>query len=205
MEGSPARPLSEGCNVVGERPQCPEMITVISGTNREGSHSARVARYVAQLHRQLGAETHLLDLQNLPPALLAPGAYAEKPSGFQEAFVEPVLRAHGLVIVVPEYNGGFPGALKLFIDMLPFPEAFESRPAAYIGVAAGQFGALRPVEQLQMIFGYRNALNFNERVFLAGASRYFKEEGQPGDDDLAARLERQAKNFQTFIAALRAR
>lgn len=179
------------------------MITVIAGTNREGSKTGRVARYVAGLHRESGEETVLLDLTRLPPECLSPTVYATKPAAFEQAFVEPVLRADGLVIVIPEYNGGFPGVMKLFIDLLPFPEAFEKRPTCYIGLAAGQWGALRSVEQLQMIFAYRNAFNFNERVFLPQVSDLFPEEGDPGDPKLAERLQKQARHFRLFAKTLR--
>ena len=49
--------------------------------------------------------------------------------------------------------------------MLKFPESFEKRPVCFTGLGAGIWGALRPVEQLQAIFGYRNAYLFPERVF----------------------------------------
>ena len=68
-----------------------------------------------------------------------------------------VLDAAGLHVVTPEYNGSFPGVLKYFIDMLKFPESFDRKPVAFLGEAAGTWGGLRSVEQLQMIFGYRNA------------------------------------------------
>jgi len=58
-----------------------------------------------------------------------------------------VLMAAGLHVVLPEYNGSYPGVLKYFIDMLKFPESFENKPAAFVGVANGQWGALRAVEQ----------------------------------------------------------
>src|SRR5437667_4808 len=77
-----------------------------------------------------------------------------------------IVRAAGLVVISPEYNGGMPGILKYFIDMLKFPESFAARPVCFVGLAAGVWGALRPVEQLQAVFGYRNAHLYPERVFL---------------------------------------
>ncbi|MCC5804982.1 MAG: NAD(P)H-dependent oxidoreductase [Opitutales bacterium] len=179
------------------------MITVIAGTNREGSNTLKVAKAVAAMHRDLGAEVALVNLAELPAAILSPGAYAEKPEGYEAAFQKPVLEADGVVIVTPEYNGGFPGVLKLFIDMLPFPESFEKRPTAYVGLSAGASGALRPVEQLQMIFGYRNAFNFNRRVFMPGIGDLLDDAGAITDGDLRKRLQDQAKAFQEFVAALR--
>ena len=61
--------------------------------------------------------------------------------------------------------------------MLPFPESFEQRPVCFVGLAAGIWGALRPVEQLQAIFGYRNAYIFPERVFMPGIGKLLNEAG----------------------------
>ena len=95
-------------------------ITVISGTNRIGALSLKVARRIQTQYQQLGATTTLLNLQDLPPGLFTPQAYKHKPEEFAP-FQEAILGADGVVIVVPEYNGSFPGVLKLFIDMLKFP------------------------------------------------------------------------------------
>lgn len=142
------------------------MIAVISGTNRPGAQTLRVAKIIEKRLRAQGAETELLSLQDLPAEIFRPDAYATKPAAFAR-FNDAILKAEGVYIVTPEYNGSFPGVLKLFIDMLKFPEAFEKRPVAFCGVAAGMWGALRSVEQLTQIFQYRNAFTFNERVFLA--------------------------------------
>ena len=104
---------------------------------------------------------------------------------------------------MPEYNGGAPGVLKYFIDLLPFPESFEGRPVAFTGVAAGMFGALRPVEQLQQIFGYRNAYIYPNRVFIAGVHEVLTEDGKLTDEKLQLRLASQARGFAAFIRSLK--
>ena len=108
----------------------------------------------------------------------------------------------GLVFVVPEYNGSIPGALKLFIDLLPYPESFEGRPVCYIGVASGQFGALRAVEHLQQVFGYRNAYNFPKRVFVPAVHEVANLENGITDENLKARLSEQAIAFLAFCRSL---
>ena len=65
----------------------------------------------------------MLELAELPPETFSPSAYTEKPAKVLE-FTKDILSASGLVIVVPEYNGSMPGALKLFIDLLPYPRQF---------------------------------------------------------------------------------
>lgn len=176
-------------------------IAVVAGTNREGSQTLRLATQLAERYRQAGATVTLLDLRGLPPGIATPGAYAEKPDGFN-VFADAVLEADGLCVVTPEYNGGMPGILKLFIDMLPFPASFHHRPVCFVGTAAGMWGALRPVEQLQAVFGYRNAHVFPDRVFLPRVSVGLDDQGWPTDPAVAALLTRQTTDFVAFCAAL---
>src|SRR5690606_19539384 len=105
----------------------------------------------------------LLDMNELPPEILSPGAY-KQPAESVRQLVERFLAADGVVFVVPEYNGSYPGVLKLFVDMLPYPQGFENRPCAFVGLAAGQFKSLRAVEHLQQVAGYRNAFVYPRRL-----------------------------------------
>ena len=96
-----------------------------------------------------------------------------------------------------------PGVLKYFIDMLPFPESFEARPVCFIGLSAGTWGALRAVEHLQQIFGYRDAHIYPKRVFLPSVSKLLDKEGNFKDVEIVKRLERQAKGFTEFVHRLK--
>lgn len=178
------------------------MIAIISGTNRPGSNTRKVVAQVEALYQKQNAVTSLIDLANLPPGIFDPGSYAEKPAAFKP-FSDGVLQAGGLVVVTPEYNGSVPGVLKYFIDMLKFPESFERKPVCFIGLAAGSWGALRPVEQLQQIFGYRNAHIFPKRVFLPGINDLLNDNGEFTDQELVGRLESQAKGFIDFVKRLK--
>ena len=108
----------------------PAMITLIIGTNRPGSNTRKIARHVEEIYAELKVPLHVLDLAQLPPEIFSPGSYAEKPKSFHP-FAEAILKSAGLHVVTPEYNGGMPGILKYFIDMLKFPESFDRKlPAA---------------------------------------------------------------------------
>ena len=106
-------------------------------------------------------------------------------------------------MVSPEYNGGIPGVLKYFIDMLKFPESFINRPVCFVGLAAGMWGALRPVEQLQAIFGYRNAFIYPNRVFLPAVNDLLDTKGRLKDAELLDRLKTQANGFVDFVETLK--
>ena len=174
------------------------MITMIVGTNRPGSNTRKVARHVEEIYAELKTPLHVIDLAKLPQEIFLPTSYAQKPAAFAP-FADAILKSTGLVVVSPEYNGGIPGVLKYFIDMLKFPESFEKRPVCFIGVAAGIWGALRPVEQLQLIFGYRNAYIFPERVFIPQINSVWDAQDRLNNPDLHGRIKTQAEGFIEFV------
>jgi Predicted flavoprotein len=178
------------------------VISLIIGTNRPGSNTRKVAAQVEEIYRELKVPLRVLDLAQLPPEIFSPASYAEKPKSFQP-FADAVLQSSGLHVVTPEYNGSVPGVLKYFIDMLKFPESFEQRPVCFTGLAAGIWGALRPVEQLQAIFGYRNAYIFPERVFLPQINNLLDANGRLKDAELLKRLKNQADGFVGFVESLK--
>jgi chromate reductase, NAD(P)H dehydrogenase (quinone) len=189
------------CPLVGTCYNC-RVITLIVGTNRPGSNTRKVARQVEEIYSSLKVPLHVLDLASMPPEIFSPTSYGEKPKTFRP-FSEAILKSSGLVVVSPEYNGGIPGVLKYFIDMLKFPESFAERPVCFVGLAAGMWGALRPVEQLQAIFGYRNAFVYPNRVFLPNIGDLLDDAGRLKDPELVERLKSQANGFVDFVERLK--
>src|SRR5437867_863850 len=159
------------------------MLTLIVGTNRPNSNTRKVAAQVEEVYRELKVPLAVLDLAKLPTEIFASSSYAQKPASFRR-FAEQILAAPGLIVVTPEYNGGMPGVLKYFIDMLKFPESFEGRPVCFVGLGAGMWGALRPVEQLQLIFAYRYAYVYPERVFLPKINELLNNDGRLTDPEI---------------------
>jgi NAD(P)H-dependent FMN reductase len=177
-------------------------IFVISGTNRPNSNTLKLAKVVLNHYQRLNVPAELYSLTDLPPAIFDPAAYTTKPAAFVSV-QHRVVASAGLHVVTPEYNGSFPGVLKYFIDMLKFPESFDRKPVAFIGVANGMFGALRPVEHLQGVFSYRNAHIYPDRVFVSGIGKKFDEGGQINDETIDLRIAVQAEGFATFIGKLK--
>jgi chromate reductase len=178
------------------------MMTLLVGTNRPGSNTRKVAREVEDIYGGLGIRLKVIDLAFLPAEIFAPTCYEEKPASFRP-FAEDIVNSTGLIVVSPEYNGGVPGVLKYFIDMLKFPESFERRPVCFVGLGAGMWGALRPIEQLQAIFGYRNAFVYPDRVFLPKINELLNDSGRIKDPEVVARLRQQAEGFVDFVEKLR--
>jgi chromate reductase len=171
-------------------------LAILPGTNRRGSLSLALAKLLAPEYAALGCEVDLMELA-LGPEFLEPEAY-KQPKPAVKTLVDRFLSCDAALIIVPEYNGSYPGILKLFIDMLPDKVSFDHRPCAYIGVAAGAFHGLRAVEHLQAVAGYRHAHNYPVRVFIGNSMKAFTPEGPLVDTKLWERLQAQAKGFVRF-------
>jgi NAD(P)H-dependent FMN reductase len=177
------------------------MLVIIAGTNRPRSITLSIAGYAREILEEGGEDVAVLDLAMLPRELMAGTSYAVKPPGFQ-AFQDAVLGARGILTVVPEYNGSFPGILKYFIDMLRFPESLNEKPAGFVGISSGPWGAVRAVEQLEMVFQYRHAHLYGRRVFIPDVRAAVDDAGRPIEPAMARRLGTTLRGFARFCDRL---
>ncbi len=173
---------------------------IISGTNRVGSRSLIVSEILKDIYKDQNESVEIISLADLPLNELAQTAYGKEAPKEIRLALEKINQADGLHVVVPEYNGSYPGALKLFIDHWSFPDSFEQRAVSFVGFG-GIFGGLRPVEHLQQVFGYRNAFIFPHRVFIRDVFKNL--DGKTIKDPLIqSLLVSQVVGFQKFATAL---
>jgi NAD(P)H-dependent FMN reductase len=173
-------------------------IALLIGTHRRGSISAKIARMIARIYRDQGVTVDLIDPADLPLTLFAPEAYDhryETDSPLAQRFIN----ADGLHVVVPEYNGSYAGVLKHILDIQPYKQCFDRKPVCLTGIAAGEWGGLRAVEQIQQVFAYRNAHIHPERVFLKEVEDVSPILGP----ELIDRLKRQATGFSRFVRCIK--
>lgn len=129
----------------------PLHIQIIVGTTREGRASRPVADWVAAVAaRREDMTVELVDLKDWPLPLfdlpVAPrfGNYTNE---LQRKWAASVANADGFIFIVPEYNHGYPAALKNAIDYLD--AEWRRKPAAFVGLG-NVFGA-RAIEQLSLV------------------------------------------------------
>lgn len=117
-------------------------LPIILGTARQGRRSEHVAFLVQQeVAKRAGVETELIDVRQIPMR------FDDAGEGMKDAkFAAQMQHADGLVLVVPEYNHGYPGLLKHALDMCL--EEYNHKPVAICGVSAGPFGGSRVIENL---------------------------------------------------------
>jgi NAD(P)H-dependent FMN reductase len=84
--------------------------------------------------------------------------------------------ADAFVVVTPEYNHGYPGALKLLIDTAS--REWHAKPVAFVSYG-GISGGLRAVEQLRLVFAELHATTIRDSVSFANVWELFDSAGQP--------------------------
>lgn len=179
-----------------------QMKYIISGTNRPGSRTLQVTRFVQQIYKSMGEQIELIDLSHVGLEELGASAmYGDSVPAKMKTEIQKINSSEGVVIVTPEYNGSIPGALKYFLDHWSYPDSYEFRAFALIGLGT-RFGALRPVEHLQGILGFRNAFIYPERVFITNIHKALDASGQLTDAMIVDLIKAQAKGFSAFTRAL---
>lgn len=158
------------------------MITIISGTNRPDSRTKLIASYCLQALAEVGEEAQLLDLVNINLPILSDEMY--KTSGqhpyittLQDKFL---INSDHWLIVSPEYNGSFPGILKLFLDAVSvrnYKETFSGKSASMIGVATGRAGNFRGMEHLTGILNYLNVVVMPNKLPVSVVDKNISENG----------------------------
>src|SRR5215470_16551501 len=120
----------------------PLFIPVILGTVRKGRASENVAKFVFdQVKQREGDETAFVDIGELD----FPGHDAGEQIK-NKAFSQLCERADGLILVVPEYNHGYPGMLKHILDTNL--KEYIHKAVGVCGVSSGGFGGTRVIQAL---------------------------------------------------------
>ncbi|MBD2768893.1 NAD(P)H-dependent oxidoreductase [Hymenobacter sp. BT664] len=175
------------------------MITLLVGTNRPNSRARRIATYYRGLLTDLGAESQLLDLADLPVDFIASALYDN--AGTNPLFnrlADLLSAGNKLVIVTPEYNGSFPGVLKAFIDGLPYPSAFQGKKVALIGLSNGGQGGLLAMAHLTDILMYLGSAVLPQRVRLPFINKDLNEDDSLNHDLSRQLLREQAEALLAF-------
>lgn len=121
----------------------------------------------AELLKKAGKPYSIVDMENLPTDMAFYFGEATDGNHPFEAVRQQLIDATHFVFIVPEYNGSFPGILKLLIDNSKYPESFRGKKCAMVGLSAGMFGNLRGLDHLSGVLNYLQASILPYRVHLA--------------------------------------
>ena len=152
------------------------MITIISGTNRKGSNSLKVANSYQILLKDKGLESQVLDLSELTRDFVENmyGTHTDEVESFIKNFVVDVTN---FVFIIPEYNGTYTGAVKLFIDGIS-PSYFYNKKALLVGVASGRAGNIVGLDQFTTVLHHLKMEVLSNKVLLSQIDGLLNEDGQ---------------------------
>ena len=149
----------------------PLFIPVILGTSRQGRQSEYVAKFIVeQISQREGIETELIDIRNMAIATDDAGESIKDPQ-----FSATLDRADGLIIVVPEYNHGYPGLLKHVLDTCL--KEYIHKAVGLCGVSAGSFGGTRVIQNLLPVMRELGLINIFYDLNFSNVQKLFDETG----------------------------
>lgn len=173
------------------------MITIISSTNRPGSTTLKVAQYYQARLREKGTEATLLSLMDLPADLMATALLKGPKPGF-EHIQKLITQTDKFIFIIPEYNGSYPGVLKVFIDGCAYPESFYEKKAALVGVSAGKYGNIRGVDHFTGVCHYLNLHVMPLKLHIANIKQELDENGRLFKEDTAKFTDEQMDKFISY-------
>lgn len=160
-------------------------IKIISSSIREGRKSHRIALFFKNFINENNlAEASIIDLKVLSfPVFTERLKYQKNPSPDALKFANEIQTADGVIIVTPEYNGGYPASLINAIDLLV--NEWYHKPVAISTVSDGVFGGSQVITSLQFSLWKIKALTVTAMFPVPRVDQNYDETGKPADPESA--------------------
>jgi chromate reductase len=172
------------------------MITLINATNRPDNRTSVISQTYQQFLITAEVPFQYLNLEDVNGEMLIQQSLGNKQEKFEELIKKYINSADKLIIVAPEYNGSFPGILKLFIDAMPH-KALDGKKIALAGVATGRGGNLRGLDHLTGIFHYLNVHVMPFKLPISGVAVLIKD-GKVTSEFLLNDIQKQVSLFVNY-------
>ncbi|MFA5134691.1 MAG: NAD(P)H-dependent oxidoreductase [Patescibacteria group bacterium] len=173
-------------------------ILVILGTGRKGSQSEKVAHAVYDiLKNRKGISASILDVKKFPVTFTVP-PWQENREGKK---LRLILRAaDAYFLIMPEYNRGYPGELKLLFDRSK--NEFKNKPILICGVSSGSFGGSRAVENFIPVLTYLEMKIIMPILYFPNAKNAFTNGGSFADKTILPKIEKTIGSLQKKIQSV---
>lgn len=166
------------------------MYTIISGTNRTGSNTIKIARQYQQLLQGKGIDAKLVSLENLDVS-----TRNQAIKSLEEEILVPTQK---FIFISPEYNGSIPGVLKSLFDSSDIQRTWWGKKALLTGVSTGRAGNLRGMEHLTGILHYMKVVVHPNKLPISVVNVLLNTEGNIKDDSTLKVIDQQLNEFIAF-------
>jgi len=156
-------------------------IHVILGSIREGRAGVNVAKWFMEAMKDYkDAELELVDLKDYPLPLFDDAVLPGMRQGLHknpavQKWLDKVNSADGYIIITPEYNHGYPSALKNALDF-PYKE-WGNKAVGFVSYGGGAGGG-RAVEQLRQVAGELHLYDVRDQVLIPMIWSAFDKDGK---------------------------
>ncbi|MEZ2337521.1 NADPH-dependent FMN reductase [Mucilaginibacter sp. RCC_168] len=173
------------------------MVTIISSTNRPGSHTLRLAQYYQQKLSEKGVEAGIFSLSDLPANVIQTDLYGKRSPEFLP-IQDLINRTDKFIFIIPEYNGSFPGVLKVFMDACDFPGTFYDKKAALVGLSSGKYGNIRGIDHFTGVCHYMHLNIMSLKIHISSINKEMDKEGNLLNADTLKFTNEQIDKFIKF-------
>lgn len=113
--------------------------------------------------------------------------------GEDELYTQKVRWADAFVILVPEYNHGYPGKLKSLLDLES--KNYIDKPVLPVGWSVGGFGGVRGVQNILPVFRELGLITCSVSFNFSNTDKVFDKDGNLIDEAYNHRFERPLKEL----------
>ncbi len=166
------------------------MITIIAGTNRKNSNTKKITEAYHKILLEKNVESKILGLDEIE--------VYQRNDAFVAMEKEYLLLADKIIIAIPEYNGSFPGILKLMIDNTDVKNVWPNKKILLAGVSTGRAGNLRGMEHLTGVLLYLKANVHHNRLPISTVHILLNENGILSDEATINTIDTQIDEFLLF-------
>jgi azobenzene reductase len=177
-------------------------IAIILGSVRKNRKSSRVGMYLKTLlDIENKAEAELLDLMEYPFPVMEERFrnLTNPPKGMAE-FSRIMAEADGIMIVTPEYNGSYSGALKNTLDYFKFE--YMKKPMGIVTVSDGIWGGINASHHLMAWALHVKAIPSPFKLMVQNISLLFDENGELTDPGFEGRAKKFLNEFLWLTNAI---
>lgn len=144
-------------------------VPIIVSSTRHQSNGLKVGNAIKKLISDLNPK--------IKTAVITPADFNISYDGKKDPkYTEIINKSHSIILVVSEYNHGYPGALKTLLDS-EF-EAYSQKFVLLVGVSNGVFGGARALENILPVLRALNLRVTNHDILFREAQNKVNEKGE---------------------------
>jgi NAD(P)H-dependent FMN reductase len=178
-------------------------IVLISGSPRKNSVSFRIAtNLLKRLEKKEDLNIDLIDMKEfyIPQIQKVWTNLEDVPTEYQNLY-KTMDKAHGFIIVSPEYNGGYSATMKNLLDHFAKP-IYKQKAFGIVTGSTGMMGGMRAAQQLVQLSVALFGIVSPTLLVTPQMDKKFEENGELLDESFEKPIERFMEDYLWLVERL---